>query len=162
AAIVISHDQSDHAGALGGLPPSVRPARAVYGRADPRLRPRARRRGSGPFPPPRGAGRDSGALGLAAPGPPRGRPGGPGRDPNLLCLVLLARWRHFSMLLTGDAEAEAVPMDPGPVDVLKVAHHGSADAGLDDLLDRSVPKLGVISVGADNRYGHPTAGTLAE
>ena len=47
-----------------------------------------------------------------------------------------ARWssapaRHgFAMLLTGDAEAEAAPVDPGPVDVLKVAHHGSEDAGL--------------------------------
>ena len=54
----------------------------------------------------------------------------PGADPNRLALVLLARWRGFSMLLTADAEAEAVPLDPGPVDVLKVAHHGSEDAGL--------------------------------
>ena len=29
------------------------------------------------------------------------------------------------------------------------------------LLDRSVPRLAVISVGADNPYGHPTAATLA-
>jgi competence protein ComEC len=75
--------------------------------------------------------------------------------------VLLARWHSFSMLLTADAEAEAVPLDPGPVDVLKVAHHGSDDAGLGALLDRTVPRLAVISVGAGNPYGHPTAGTLA-
>ena len=66
------------------------------------------------------------------------------------------------MLLTGDAEAEAVPMDPGPIDVLKVAHHGSEDAGLGELLDRSVPKLAVISVGAGNSYGHPTGATLSK
>ena len=54
-----------------------------------------------------------------------------------------------------------MPIDPGPVDVLKVAHHGSADAGLDRLLDRSAPRLAVISVGADNPYGHPSAATLA-
>ena len=65
------------------------------------------------------------------------------------------------MLLTADAEAEAVPIDAGPIDVLKVAHHGSDDAGLDALLDRSVPRLAVISVGAGNPYGHPTPGTLA-
>ena len=65
------------------------------------------------------------------------------------------------MLLTADAEAEAVPLDPGPIDVLKVAHHGSDDAGLGALLDRTRPRLAVISVGADNPYGHPTAGTLA-
>ena len=79
----------------------------------------------------------------------------PSEDPNLLCLVLVARWRHFSMLLTGDAEAESVPIDPGPIDVLKVAHHGSEDAGSDGLLERSVPKLAVISVGAGNPFGHP-------
>jgi competence protein ComEC len=65
------------------------------------------------------------------------------------------------MLLTADAEAEAVPLDPGPVDVLKVAHHGSEDAGLGDLLDRTVPRLALISVGADNSYGHPTSDTLS-
>ncbi len=75
--------------------------------------------------------------------------------------MILARWRDFTMLLTADAEAESVPIDPGPVDVLKVAHHGSDDAGLGALLDRTRPRLAVISVGAGNSYGHPTAGTLA-
>jgi competence protein ComEC len=65
------------------------------------------------------------------------------------------------MLLTADAEAESVPLDPGPVDVLKVAHHGSDDAGLGPLLDRIAPSLAVISVGADNPYGHPTPATLS-
>ena len=66
------------------------------------------------------------------------------------------------MLLTADAEAEAVPLDPGPVDVLKVAHHGSDDAGLGALLDRTAPRLAVISVGAGNPYGHPTAGDAGD
>ena len=65
------------------------------------------------------------------------------------------------MLLSADAEAESTPIDPGPVDVLKVAHHGSEDAGLGDLLERTMPRLAVISVGEDNTYGHPTAATLA-
>ena len=65
------------------------------------------------------------------------------------------------MLLTADAEAESMPIDPGPVDVLKVAHHGSEDAGLGALLERTWPRLAVISVGADNSYGHPTGATLA-
>ena len=62
------------------------------------------------------------------------------------------------MLLSADAEAEAVPLDPGPVDVLKVAHHGSEDAGLGALLDRTRPRLAVISVGEGNPYGHPDPG----
>ncbi len=75
--------------------------------------------------------------------------------------MVLAEWRHFSMLLTGDAEAEAVHLEPGPIDVLKVAHHGSADEGLARLLDLAVPKLAVISVG-ENPYGHPAAETLSQ
>jgi competence protein ComEC len=65
------------------------------------------------------------------------------------------------MLLTGDAEAELAPVEPGPVDVLKLAHHGSADPGLKTLLERSTPALAVISVGA-NSYGHPAPETLAD
>jgi len=84
-----------------------------------------------------------------------------GEDPNQQALVMEARWRGFAMLLTADAEAESVPIDPGPVDVLKVAHHGSDDAGLDSLLDRTRPALAVISVGEDNPYGHPTRATLS-
>ena len=87
---------------------------------------------------------------------------GPVSDPNQAALVILAEWRHLSLLLTADAEAEAVPIDPGAVDVLKVAHHGSEDAGLGTLLERTVPKLAVISVGEGNSYGHPTAEALAE
>ena len=37
-----------------------------------------------------------------------------------------------------------------PIDVLKVAHHGSEDAGLAALLDRIRPRLAVISVGAES------------
>ncbi len=160
AAIVISHDQSDHAGDLGALLGALHVERVVYGSADARLRAAALTGGAEPYRLAEGGEVDSGSLRLSALWPPRELLGETGQDPNLLCLVLVAQWRHFSMLLTGDAEAEAVPMDPGPIDVLKVAHHGSADAGLAELLDRSVPKLAVISVGADNSYGHPTEATL--
>jgi competence protein ComEC len=72
-----------------------------------------------------------------------------------------ARGRHFSLLLTADAEAEAVPLPPAPVDVLKVAHHGSEDTGLAELLAQTRPRLAVISVGEDNSYGHPSPATLS-
>jgi competence protein ComEC len=162
AAIVITHDQSDHAGDLGALLDSVRVDRLVYGRDDPRLGRAALASGVEPYHLAEGGEIDSGGLRLSALWPPRELIGETSEDPNLLCLVLIARWRHFSMLLTGDAEAESVPIDPGPVDVLKVAHHGSADSGLDELLERTVPKLAVISVGAENPFGHPTGPTLDE
>jgi competence protein ComEC len=162
AAVVITHDQSDHAGGLGELLESVPVARFVYGQLDPRLRHAGMAGGAQPMRLSEGGELRSGALRLTALWPPRELADESSDDPNLLSLVLVAEWRHFSMLLTGDAEAEAVPMDPGPVDLLKVSHHGSEDAGLVGLLDHVVPKLAVISVGDENPYGHPAPPTLAE
>jgi competence protein ComEC len=159
-AVVISHDQSDHAGELGELLESLPVGRVVYGQAGPRLRRLALASGSSPMRFVDGGELDLGALRLTALWPPRELAAQRFEDPNLLSLVLLAEWRHFSMLLTGDTEAEAAPIDPGPIDVLKVAHHGSDDAGLDRLLDHAVPKLAVISVG-ENPYGHPTPETIS-
>ena len=42
----------------------------------------------------------------------------------------------------------------GPVDVVKVAHHGSGDQSA-ELYNRIRARAGLISVGADNDYGHP-------
>jgi competence protein ComEC len=47
------------------------------------------------------------------------------------------------------------------VEVLKVAHHGSADPGLAAELRTLRPRIAVISVGRRNDYGHPTPETLA-
>jgi len=47
----------------------------------------------------------------------------------------------------------------GAVDVLKVAHHGSADMS-PQLYAALAPRVAIIGVGADNDYGHPTAKTL--
>jgi DNA polymerase III delta subunit len=41
------------------------------------------------------------------------------------------------------------------VDVVKVSHHGSADQ-LAELYERVAARVGLIGVGADNSYGHPT------
>jgi competence protein ComEC len=161
AAVVITHDQSDHAGGLGELLESVAARRVVYGEADPRLRRAALAEGSRPLRLAEGGELASGGLRLTALWPPPELTAGPSEDPNRLSLVLVGDWRHFSILLTGDAEAELTHVDPGPVDVLKVAHHGSDDAGLGALLEHCVPKMAVISVGAGNPYGHPTAKTLA-
>ncbi|WP_432112284.1 ComEC/Rec2 family competence protein [Streptomyces sp. YPW6] len=72
----------------------------------------------------------------------------------------------LTLLLLGDLEPPAQREllrgreAPGPVDVLKVAHHGSAfqDAGL---LHTVRPRLALISCGADNPYGHPSPRTVA-
>jgi competence protein ComEC len=88
-------------------------------------------------------------------------PGFPGEDPNFRAIVLVVTYGEIDVLLTADAESEVtLPLDPPPVEVLKVAHHGSADDGLSELLDRTRPRVAVVSVGLDNDYGHPTPSTL--
>jgi len=45
-------------------------------------------------------------------------------------------------------------------DVLKVAHHGSKNSSSDDFLAAVSPLISVISVGVNNKYGHPNLETL--
>jgi competence protein ComEC len=162
AAAVVTHDQSDHAGGIEELLGSIPVHRLVYAEAGRGLIAEARANGTATTRVAEGSELRSGALRLEVLWPPRELlAAGPADDPNARCIVLLARWRSFEMLLTGDAEAETVPIDPGPVEVLKVAHHGSADAGLGGLLDRTAPQLAVISVGEGNPFGHPDPSTLA-
>jgi len=163
--VVVTHEQSDHAGGIQELLERHFPiGRLLYARLGRRLRAEADTAGAGPVRVAAGDAVGSGPLRLSVLWPPPELLDQPpaGADPNTQAVVLLVSWRWFSMLLTADAEAGEVPLDPGPVDVLKVAHHGSEDPGLGALLDRTTPRLAVISVGADNPYGHPTAGTLAE
>lgn len=162
-AAVITHDESDHASGVEELLGRLPITHLVYARLGRTPLEAARGAGAIPMRVAAGAVIRSGRLRLEVLWPPPELLSQPlaGADPNTQALVLLARWRDFTMLLTADAEAEAVPLDPGPVDVLKVAHHGSDDAGLGALLDRIRPRLAVISVGAGNSFGHPTATTLA-
>ena len=48
----------------------------------------------------------------------------------------------------------------GKVNLLKVGHHGSAKALSSELIDLLQPDIALISVGANNRYGHPTQTAL--
>jgi len=162
-AAIVTHDQSDHAGGVRDLLGAMPVGRLLFAMLSRSTLAAARSAGAVTGRLARGNELRSGRLRLEVLWPPAELLADPprGEDPNGLALVMLARWRRFSMLLTADAEAEATPLDPGPLDVLKVAHHGSDDAGLGELLDRTRPRLAVISVGAGNPFGHPTPATLA-
>ncbi len=75
-------------------------------------------------------------------------------------IVLRLDYGQASLLLTGDAEQAAedsmlasdLPLVAG---VLKVGHHGSAASTSPAFLAAVQPRLAVISVGAENRFGHP-------
>ncbi len=79
-------------------------------------------------------------------------------------LVRLA-YGEVSVLLTGDIEAvvehqlvtEGVPLAST---VLKAAHHGSCSSTTQEFLEAVAPEMVVISVGADNDFGHPCADVM--
>jgi len=65
--------------------------------------------------------------------------------------------------LTGDAEANEEAwllsqLEPAQLraDVLKLGHHGSRTSSTDAFIDAVQPRLGLVSVGVGNRYGHPS------
>ena len=158
AAVFVTHDQLDHAGGLREVLAGRRVDAVVRGRPAPAIDAAAREAGARVVPVSEGSALRFGALRIDVLWPPRGTAD---PDPNAGSLVLAAGWRGWDVLLSGDAESEATHLVPGPFDVLKVAHHGSDDAGLGSLLDRSVPRVALIEVGAGNSYGHPTPATLA-
>jgi competence protein ComEC len=87
-------------------------------------------------------------------------------DANLASAVVMVRIGAVRVLLTGDAE--------GPeeewllrhsraalaADVLKVAHHGSSTSTTPDFLAAVRPRVALVSVGAGNSYGHPSASVM--
>ncbi|MFJ4198493.1 ComEC/Rec2 family competence protein [Streptomyces sviceus] len=100
---------------------------------------------------------------------PPADPAAPASDgPNDASVTLLVRSAGLRFLLLGDleppAQQELLRSPAGArlagVDVLKVAHHGSAYQD-PELIRRVAPRLALISVGADNSYGHPAPGTVA-
>jgi len=88
-------------------------------------------------------------------------------DPNEASTVASVEFGATRFLLMGDAERaeEAWLVDHAAgdlkADVLKVAHHGSSTSSTDAFLKAVQPSLAVISVGADNIYGHPSADVIA-
>lgn len=93
-----------------------------------------------------------------------------GGNEDSVCLLLKADCDSdgvvdWQVLLTGDAERDQLEnilksKMVGDIDVLKVGHHGSKITLTDDTASALSPEIALISVGADNRYGHPTREAL--
>lgn len=75
-------------------------------------------------------------------------------------LVSYIHMPDYSILLPADidlkTEGELVARGLPGADIIKMPHHGSKTSGGQALLQAVRPKIAVIEVGADNRYGHPS------
>ena len=90
-----------------------------------------------------------------------------GADTNDASIVAKLIYGGTSFLLTGDSPQKVekyLAMRDGKkldVDVLKAGHHGSKTSTSDIFLGYTSPASVVLSVGAENRYGHPHAEVVA-
>ncbi len=89
-----------------------------------------------------------------------------GNEPNANSVVVRLDYGKFSMLLTGDAEAQTedrmISKDANlQARILKVGHHGSKYATSENFLKAVKPEVAVISDGGNNRYGHPSPDVLS-
>jgi len=98
----------------------------------------------------------------------------PGKDlieDNILnnnSLVFKVEYKKFQILFTGDIEkiAEEDILNKYKntnilkASILKVAHHGSKTSSIEKFLDSVKPKIALIGVGQNNKFGHPNEEVL--
>ncbi len=87
------------------------------------------------------------------------------KEDNNFSIISRLSYGADSFLFMGDAEVkeELALLAAWPdlsAEVLKVGHHGSKNSSNQLFLDKIKPKFSIISVGAKNRYGHPTSEAL--
>ena len=86
-------------------------------------------------------------------------------DNNDDSVVTYLEYKDVNFMFTGDIEAEAekdmvaqnLVID---VDFMSVPHHGSKGSSTEAFLAKAKPEYAIVSVGADNSYGHPSADAL--
>ena len=74
--------------------------------------------------------------------------------------VIYTKLNNHKFLFMGDAGVEVEEdliqkYNLSDIDVLKVGHHGSKTSSSKLFIDEINPKYSIISVGKNNRYGHP-------
>jgi competence protein ComEC len=87
-------------------------------------------------------------------------------DSNNASIVLLVKYGESKILLTGDLEEKEelrlVKLYGKSLksNILKVGHHGSKSSTGENFLKMVKPDYSVISVGKNNKYGHPSLSTI--
>ena len=85
------------------------------------------------------------------------------KDLNEASIILKMTFGNHTYLFTGDTtkEVESTILNNNiDIDVLKVAHHGSNTSTSEEFLSVPTPEYAIISVGEDNKYGHPNQETI--
>jgi len=76
-------------------------------------------------------------------------------------VVMRMDFGESSFLFTGDISNNVESLiEKADADVLKVAHHGADNSSSKEFLSRVTPKISVLSLQKNNRFGHPDAETL--
>ena len=86
-------------------------------------------------------------------------------DENDSSQIYLIIYNNIRMLFMGDASKKTEELllenyDIGKIDLLKVGHHGSNTSSGKEFINEINPKYSIISVGKNNRYGHPNKEVL--
>ena len=157
--IAVSHAHADHTGGMAAVISNFRPRELwINGTAAQEMNPvlqAARTAAVRIIERHRGDHYDYGGASFDVLAPSVGESGVRQND---VSMVLRVSFGQNAALLEGDAErreeAEIAPLIV-PVDLLKIAHHGSATSTTPQLLAAARPRLAIISVGARNSYGHP-------
>ena len=84
---------------------------------------------------------------------------------NLYSPIIKLTYKNISFLFTGDAELKNEEfLIKNEINlrshILKIGHHGSSSSTCEAFLNSVNPKVAIISVGSNNKYGHPAASTL--
>jgi competence protein ComEC len=149
-ALIVSHNDMDHAGGVRVITENFTIDRHFYGESPAMLPPEALVTACQP-----GASWHSAGVRLQLLPVPLL----PGSSANNQSCLLLVETSRFSVLLPGDIE---LPMELAllhqslpQVDVLLAPHHGSRSSSHPALLNRLRPSVVVVSSGYANRFGHP-------
>jgi competence protein ComEC len=87
-----------------------------------------------------------------------------GMETNDSSIVILLAYGSQTFLLTGDAPVSteySILSKLPELTVLKAGHHGSQTSTSFELMEKTTPEYTVLSVGANNSYGHPHAAVVA-
>lgn len=165
-AVVVSHPDSDHCGGLAAVCREI-PVRWLLTNGDPGMEEPAyqdllQTAGQNSIPHQILQAGDSfqiGAATVSVLGPADAQ-----ATDNDGSLILLAEYQNTRALFTGDIGIDtenALASSLEPIQILKVAHHGSKYSTGEILLQAAQPSLSIVSVGANNTYGHPAPEALS-